>query len=91
MTKENTQISISNQQVLDIAKEQLPIMLKEVFGKSYSNPLKDVLETILKNEDFKKQLKEIVLECYREVVKEIDFKLFVKESIVNNVIRELTK
>lgn len=84
-----SEVKISHDEIIQLAQAQLPKLLAEVFERSYSNPLKDALDDVLKGEEFKVELKKIVLECYQEVSKEVDFKMFVKESIVNKVVKEL--
>jgi len=85
------EILIKNEEIIKIAKESIPAILKETFSRSYSNPLKEALDDIFKSEEFKEELKKIILECYKEVKKEIDFKVFVKEAIVSEVIKSLVK
>jgi len=83
------EIKITNQEIINLAKESLPKILKETFERQYSNPLKNVLDEILSSEDFKNSMKYIINEIFEEVKTEVDFKAFVKEAIVNSVVKKL--
>lgn len=85
------QIVIENEEIIALAKESLPKLLQETFSRTYSNPLSDVMDKILKSDEFKAELEKIVLEVYREVSQEVDFKSFVREAVVHSVIKELEK
>ena len=82
-------IKITNQELITLAKEALPKILKDKFESSYSNPLSDVLDKILKSDSFKLELERIIMEVFDEVKTEVDFKIFVKEAIVNSVVKNL--
>lgn len=85
------EIKIKHEEIVAIAEKQLPALLQDTFSSSYNNPLKKVLEEILKSDELKNQLEKIVFEVYKEVAEEVDFKAFVKEAIVHSVIREMQK
>lgn len=85
------EIKIQNEEVIKMAKEALPKLLKEVFEKTYSNPLKDAMDKVLQDDSFKVELRQLIVDCYKEASKEIDFKLFVKEAVVQSVIKQLQK
>lgn len=84
-------IEIPHDQVIQMAQEALPKLLKEVFEKTYSNPLKEAMDKVLAEDQFKEELKKIILETYKEASKEIDFKQFVREAVVASVIKQLQK
>lgn len=84
-------VTISKDEVTKMAQEALPGLLKETFKSDWSNPLKDALDEILKSDELKEHLRKLIMEVYEEVSKEVDFKIFVKEAVVRQVIDQLQK
>lgn len=69
-----------------------PVYNKNAFLVKYMcNPLKDALDEVLKSDELKEHLRKLIMEVYEEVSKEVDFKIFVKEAVVRQVIDQLQK
>jgi len=85
------EVKITTKELLVMAKEALPKIIKDKFGSSYSNPLADAIGDVFKSEDFKSGLQAMILECYNELKDDLNLKVFIKESIVNKVISDLQK
>lgn len=84
-------IVITQDEITELAKNALPEILKESFSSTWSNPLQSALDEVLKSDELKEHLRTIIMDVYKEVSQEVDFKLFVKEAVVRSVIDELTK
>jgi len=86
-----TKIEIPESAVMKIAQEALPSLLKEAFTSNYSNPLKEILDEIVKSDEMKSYIGEIIEGLCKDIASEADFKVFVKESLVNEIVRSLQK
>lgn len=67
-----------------LIKERLPKYIAEVFEKDYSNPLKDAVEEVIKENDG--QIKRLVRDVFSEVLNTDSFKSELVKAVTARIV-----
>ena len=78
------EIKITEEQIKEILKEKLPIWFANSLTQDYSNPLKDAVESAIKEQDG--VIKELVNELLTDILSQDDFKVEIKKELIGKII-----